>query len=52
MIRKINEKIPIIAISAGAVQEEKENCLNIGMNDYISKPILKGTIEAVILKWF
>ncbi|MBC7440398.1 MAG: response regulator, partial [Flavobacterium sp.] len=51
IIRKKNFQIPIIAITAGTVQEEKENCLKSGMNDYVSKPILKGAIEAVIAKW-
>ena len=51
IIRKKNIQIPIIAITAGTIQEEKENCLKAGMNDYVSKPILKGAIEEVIAKW-
>ncbi len=35
----INSSIPIIAISARALQQDIENCLNIGFNDYIVKPI-------------
>jgi PAS domain S-box-containing protein len=45
------QKIPIIAITAGIVSEEKENCIQAGMNDYISKPILKGVVEEAINKW-
>jgi PAS domain S-box-containing protein len=43
--------IPIIAITAGAEKEEKEKCIASGMNDYISKPIIKGIIGDTISKW-
>ncbi len=43
--------IPIIALTAGTVIGEKEKCLEIGMNDYVSKPIIKGSLEEVIAKW-
>lgn len=42
---------PIIALTAGTVKGEKENCLEAGMDDYITKPIIRSTLEEVILKW-
>lgn len=46
-----NSKIPIIALTAGTLKEERDLCLSSGMNDFISKPIVKETIKEVILKW-
>ncbi|MFV8376015.1 PAS domain S-box protein [Flavobacterium sp. LB1P71] len=43
--------IPIIAITAGTEKEEKDKCIEAGMNDYISKPIIKGIIEEILSKW-
>jgi PAS domain S-box-containing protein len=43
--------IPIIALTAGTVIGEKEKCLEAGMDDYVSKPIVKQTLEEVIARW-
>jgi len=48
---KSAKRIPIIAVTAGAEKEEKEKCLDIGMNDYISKPIARGIVEKTLIKW-
>ena len=48
---KSGQNVPIIAITAGTEKEEKDKCLSVGMSDYIAKPIIKGIIEACILKW-
>ena len=52
-IRKLNsgKQTPIIALTAGTVMGEKDKCLEAGMNDYASKPIVKEILEAIILKW-
>lgn len=48
---KKGEHIPIIALTAGTVVGEKEKCLEAGMNDYASKPIIKEILEGIISKW-
>jgi PAS domain S-box-containing protein len=50
-VLKTGKKIPIIAITAGTEKEEKDKCIKAGMNDYISKPIIKGSIEETLSKW-
>jgi PAS domain S-box-containing protein len=52
-IRKLERgcNIPIIAVTAGASEGEKEKCIEIGMDDYVPKPILKNTLENAIVKW-
>jgi PAS domain S-box-containing protein len=53
-IRKMDgEKscIPIIAITAHALAGDKEKCIDAGMNDYISKPIIADQMIRAIDKW-
>jgi signal transduction histidine kinase/CheY-like chemotaxis protein len=45
-------QIPVIvAMTADAIESEKEKCMAVGMKDYITKPILDGVIEECIQKW-
>lgn len=52
-IRKLKSgsQTPIIALTAGTVVGEKEKCLEVGMNDYTSKPIVKEVLQEIILRW-
>ncbi|SHH09030.1 PAS domain S-box protein [Flavobacterium defluvii] len=45
------KNIPIIAVTAGAEKEERNKCISAGMDDYISKPIMKGSVEETLVKW-
>ncbi|WP_159778345.1 PAS domain S-box protein [Flavobacterium sp. 9AF] len=51
LIRKVNKDVIIIALTAGVITGEKEKCLDIGMNDFILKPIDKEYFEKTIIKW-
>jgi signal transduction histidine kinase/CheY-like chemotaxis protein len=42
----------IVAMTANVTEDDKENCLNAGMNDIIFKPISKERIAAVLNKLF
>ena len=43
--------IPIIALTAIALKGEAENCLSLGMNDYLSKPAALPALKAMIDRW-
>jgi CheY-like chemotaxis protein len=45
------QRIPIVAMTANAMQGDKEQCLAAGMDDYISKPINLSQLQAVLEKW-
>ena len=43
--------LPIIAMTANAMQGDKEKCISVGMNDYISKPLDFNKFYETLLKW-
>lgn len=45
------QHIPIIALTAGIMSGEKQKCLEVGMNDYLSKPIIHEELLQVLQKW-
>ncbi|MFB2538163.1 MULTISPECIES: ATP-binding protein [unclassified Acinetobacter] len=45
------EEIPIVALTAHAMADEKENILNSGMNDYVTKPIQLEQLIDILQKW-
>ena len=46
-----NPLLPIIAMTASAIREDRNQCLRAGMNDYVSKPVSPQVLAAVLEKW-
>lgn len=45
------QRIPIVAITARAQPDDRQQCLAAGMNDYISKPIVESELNRVLRNW-
>ncbi len=43
--------LPIVALTANAIQEEKEKCFQVGMNDYLTKPLMRRELQLILQKW-
>ncbi len=48
---KNSRELPIIALTAGAIKEDMEKCIESGMNDFLTKPIEKEILKKSIEKY-
>ena len=46
-----NQKTPIIAMTANAMNEDKAQCLEAGMKDFLPKPFNRKGLQFILLKW-
>ncbi|MGC3972889.1 MAG: response regulator [Nitrospira sp.] len=54
LIRGMEEGVrhtPIVAMTANAMQGDRERCLAAGMDDYVAKPVRPKDLQAVLERW-
>ncbi len=44
-------RLPIIAMTANAMQGDREHCLSSGMDDFVSKPVKSQDLSKVLSQW-
>jgi signal transduction histidine kinase/ligand-binding sensor domain-containing protein/DNA-binding response OmpR family regulator/HPt (histidine-containing phosphotransfer) domain-containing protein len=48
---KLGDHIPIIAMTASALPEDRARCIRVGMDDYLAKPLNRDDLRIILQRW-
>jgi len=43
--------VPIVAMTANAMERDRQLCLGVGMNDFVTKPVSVAVLRDTLKKW-
>lgn len=46
-----SQGLPILAVTGNAFKEDRDRCINAGMNDYLTKPLYPNELFTMLVKW-
>ncbi|KAK5992852.1 Peroxide stress-activated histidine kinase mak1 [Cladobotryum mycophilum] len=49
--KNLVQDVPIVAMTASAIQGDREKCTRAGMDDYLAKPVTMKVLEKMLIRW-
>ncbi len=44
-------RLPIVALTASVMADERQRCLDAGMNDFLTKPLMIASLDRTLSRW-